>query len=84
MTYDWHGPWDQNPSHHSPLYGTEGTVRIELLELSQTNTKEKLTSFKHFFKNKTLSLYIKGGISPSKLNLGLAFYGIKFMSFREF
>lgn len=79
MTYDWHGPWDQNPSHHSPLYGPEGAVRIIyyliriFLSRIFTTTKKKLTQ-----KNHTLAIYINGGISPSKLNLGLAFYGIKY------
>lgn len=26
MTYDFHGPWDGNNAHHSPLYGWEGAV----------------------------------------------------------
>ena len=37
MSYDWHGSWDGNRQHHSPLFGPEGAViifsHIELTEV---------------------------------------------------
>ncbi len=32
MTYDWHGSWDGNNLHHSPLYGPEGAVSCLFLQ----------------------------------------------------
>lgn len=59
MTYDYHGGWESVTNHNAPLY---------------INSKDP-TKNQSYCVSTTVDSYIKAGALPSKLNLGLAFFG---------
>lgn len=62
MTYDFHGGWESEVSHNSPLYGHS----TETGEVANFNT------------DFTVRYFIQKGASPDKLNIGLPLYGRSF------
>ncbi|KAK2718199.1 chitinase-3-like protein 1 [Artemia franciscana] len=63
MAYDYHGAWEQFTGHNAPLYPHP------LDDGNVTN----------FNVNYSLNYWISNGAPPSKINLGLPFYGRGFM-----
>jgi chitinase len=61
MTYDFHGTWDPQTNHHSPLYGSPADPSTG--DQRAYNTHDALQGF------------ITRGVPASKLNLGIGFYG---------
>jgi chitinase len=61
MTYDFHGPWDPQTNHHTPLYATPADPSTGDQRLY--NTHDALQAFR------------SRGVPASKLNLGIGFYG---------
>lgn len=61
MTYDFNGSWTSISNHNSPLYSpAEGRDNPEIYEGSLDNALKLLT---------------EQGVKPSKINMGVAFYG---------
>ena len=63
MTYDYHGNWENQANHHSPLYGLPSDTGL----------------LKYYNINFTVNYFISQGAPPEKLNLGLATYGITYV-----
>ena len=61
MTYDFHGSWDKITNHHSALFA--GTNDPSTGVERQYNSHDAIVAF------------IRRGVSPQKLNLGIGFYG---------
>jgi len=57
--YDYHGGWEKVTNHNAPLYA---------------NRKDP-TEFKDFSIDSTITAYIKAGVKPADINLGMPFYG---------
>lgn len=57
--YDYHGAWETVTNSHAPLYA---------------NPKDP-TEFKDFSIDGTITAYIKAGVKPADINLGLPLYG---------
>lgn len=62
MAYDYHGSWNKNTGHNSPLFAREGQTGDQL-ELNQ---------------EASINAWIELGAQPEKLVLGLAMYGRTF------
>ncbi|XP_037079609.1 acidic mammalian chitinase-like, partial [Pollicipes pollicipes] len=65
MTYDYHGDWDPFIGHNSPLY-------LSHLDVEHGN------NFEYFSVNYSMNYYLRV-IEPSKLMLGMPFYGRGFV-----
>jgi chitinase len=61
MTYDFHGIWDKYTNHHSPLYGNPKDPDEKSRERANCDFAVKE--------------YLKFGIPPEKIVLGVPFYG---------
>lgn len=61
MTYDFHGTWDPQTNHHSPLYGSPADPSTG--DQRSYNTHDALQAFRN------------RGVPAAKLNLGIGFYG---------
>jgi len=62
MAYDYHGSWNKNTGHNSPLFARQGQTGDQLL-LNQ---------------EASINAWIELGAEPEKLVLGLAMYGRTF------
>lgn len=59
MNYDYHGTWETTTNHNTPLYA---------------NPKDK-SKDAVFSVDYTINAYLKAGVKPEDMNMGLAFYG---------
>ncbi|XP_055346364.1 uncharacterized protein LOC129593893 [Paramacrobiotus metropolitanus] len=62
MTYDFHGSWDSNVEHHSPIYGRNRDV----------------STVPGFNMVSAIKLWIKAGCPADKIVVGIPFYGRSF------
>lgn len=63
MAYDYHGKWDGRTGHNAPLYPRD----------DETETERVLNV------EFSVEYYLKNGVPPSKLVLGVGFYGRTFL-----
>ena len=59
MAYDFHMPWEKNSGHHAALYA---------------DAKDPVTA-NGFYSAGAVERYLKAGVAPQKLVLGVPFYG---------
>ncbi|MGO1079206.1 glycoside hydrolase family 18 protein [Inquilinus sp. CA228] len=61
MTYDFHGAWERQTNHHSPLFGSPGDPSVG--DQRRYNSRDAVQAI------------LERGVPASKLNLGIGFYG---------
>ncbi|TYQ18094.1 UNVERIFIED_CONTAM: chitinase [Acetivibrio alkalicellulosi] len=70
MTYDYSGSWESMSNHLSPLY-------MNPLDPSSSDRKEKYNT------NWTVQEYIRLGVPPDKLNIGIPYYATGWTNIEE-